>query len=342
MANSGAMYLKLLGSQGDDSERNTKSRAFKVAIVLIGGSGLALICTAMSIFSPSMMAHSPTAAEQTTSLITMPTALRAPLQMTPQALVKSLPGAGPWKDLALAGIQDANRCSRDVGAHAIPAIKGVLDGMNAKDKAKVRTLLKATESGSKEEIMSTKKSPEEVLGNVGALAPLGYWDPLGISTNVPAGRLLFYREVELKHGRICMLASLGILVAEQFHPLFGGEINEPAYVAWQAIPISAFWVAISAVIAIPEVGFSIPTFNTPTDGGEYIDAYTFTMKANRIPGDLGYDPLGLKPSDPQEFLEMQNKEINNGRLAMIATAGMIVQELVNGQKISETLSDKLR
>ena len=40
------------------------------------------------------------------------------------------------------------------------------------------------------------------------------------------------------------------------------------------------------------------------------------------------DPLGLKPSDPTEFLAMQNKELNNGRLAMIAIAGMTVQELV--------------
>jgi len=265
--------------------------------------------------------------------------LRATNPMTSTALAKSLPGASPWKELALAGIQDANRCSRDVGMRAIPTIKGVLDGMNANDRKKVGMMLKATES-SKEEILDTKKSPEEVLGGVGALAPLGFWDPLGISTNVPAGRLLFYREVELKHGRICMLASLGILVAESFHPLFGGDIDVPGYVAWQAIPIQAFWIAVSAAIAIPEVGYSIPTFNTPDDGENYIDAYTFTMKTDRIPGDLGYDPLGLKPSDPEEFLAMQNKEINNGRLAMIATAGIIVQELVNGQKILDTLAEK--
>jgi hypothetical protein len=324
------MYLKL-GSDGDDSERNMKSRAFKVGIVLIGGSGLALLCTAMSIFSPSMMG---TAAEQTTSLITMPTSLRTPNQMTPKALANRLPGASPWKELALAGMQDANRCSRDVSMNA-HAVKGVLDGMNAKDREKVRMVLKATES-SKEEILSVAKSPEEVLGKAGALPPLGFWDPLGISTNVPAGRLLFYREVELKHGRVCMLASLGILVAEQFHPLFGGAIDVPAYIAWQAVPIQAFWVAVSAAIAIPEIGYSIPTFNTPVDKGDYIDSYTFTMKTDRVPGDIGYDPLGLKPTDPQEFLEMQNKEINNGRLAMIATAGMIAQELVSGDKIFDT------
>lgn len=38
-------------------------------------------------------------------------------------------------------------------------------------------------------------------------------------------------------------------------------------------------------------------------------------------GDLGFDPLGLKPSDPEELKIMETKELNNGRLAMIAIAG---------------------
>ena len=45
-------------------------------------------------------------------------------------------------------------------------------------------------------------------------------------------------------------------------------------------------------------------------------------------GDIGFDPLGFKPQDPAEFEEMQTKELSNGRLAMIAVAGMCVQELV--------------
>jgi light-harvesting complex I chlorophyll a/b binding protein 1 len=45
------------------------------------------------------------------------------------------------------------------------------------------------------------------------------------------------------------------------------------------------------------------------------------------------DPLGLKPSDPEEFAEMSTKELQNGRLAMIGVAGMVAQELVNGQEI---------
>ncbi|KAG7371630.1 chlorophyll A-B binding protein [Nitzschia inconspicua] len=50
-------------------------------------------------------------------------------------------------------------------------------------------------------------------------------------------------------------------------------------------------------------------------------------------GDLGFDPRGLKPSDPKEFADMQAKGLSNGRLAMFAAIGMMVQELVNGQPV---------
>ena len=56
-----------------------------------------------------------------------------------------------------------------------------------------------------------------------------------------------------------------------------------------------------------------------------------------VAGDVGFDPLGLKPSDPKEFANMQAKELSNGRLAMIAVAGFCAQELVNGQPILANL-----
>jgi hypothetical protein len=54
-------------------------------------------------------------------------------------------------------------------------------------------------------------------------------------------------------------------------------------------------------------------------------------------GDLGFDPLNLKPKDPTKFADMQTKEINNGRLAMLAVAGIVGQELVNGKGVLENL-----
>merc|ERR1712146_337449 len=59
----------------------------------------------------------------------------------------------------------------------------------------------------------------------GAFPPLGFWDPAGFSTDCSEGRLAYYREAELKHGRVCMLASLGLFTAERYHPLFGGAID---------------------------------------------------------------------------------------------------------------------
>merc|ERR1711933_296009 len=97
------------------------------------------------------------------------------------------------------------------------------------------------------------KSPNDILKGVGATAPFGFWDPAGFATDLPEGRLLFYREVELKHGRVCMLASLGILVAEKFHPLFPEAGDLPAYIQFQATPLQNFWIAVSLAIALPEV-----------------------------------------------------------------------------------------
>lgn len=65
----------------------------------------------------------------------------------------------------------------------------------------------------------------------------------------------------------------------------------------------------------------------------------FTLRENYYPGDLGFDPFGLKPTDPQEFAIMQAKELSNGRLAMLAVAGMCVQELVNGQPVLADLPE---
>merc|ERR1719160_2465524 len=230
----------------------------------------------------------------------------------------SLPGASHWKNLALAGIQASNRCDR-------APMKAFWSNMDAKDRDVVVKAAKGSIS-----TMSELKA--------GQTAPMGFFDPLGISTNLDEGKILFYREAELKHGRVCMLASLGFLVGENFHPLFGGDIDVPSYIAFQATPLQVFWPAVLVALTVLEYP-AIGTFKAPEkdDDGSFKDSdgvrTTFAISADRIPGDLGFDPLGLKPSDPDEFLEMQNKELNNGRLAMIAIAGFVAQELATGQKL---------
>jgi light-harvesting complex I chlorophyll a/b binding protein 4 len=124
-----------------------------------------------------------------------------------------------------------------------------------------------------------------------------------------------------------MLAALGFLVGESFHPLFGGEIDVPSYIAFQETPLQTFWPAVVFTIAIFEV-FSVFSFQSPFAGGE-----PWSIRTDHYPGDLGFDPLGLKPTDAVELKAMQTKELNNGRLAMIGAAGMIGQELATGSKL---------
>ena len=50
----------------------------------------------------------------------------------------------------------------------------------------------------------------------------------GLSKDLDLTEMKRYREAEVTHGRVSMLAVLGFLVAESFHPLFGGSIAGPA------------------------------------------------------------------------------------------------------------------
>merc|ERR1711869_9899 len=169
----------------------------------------------------------------------------------------------------------------------------------------------------------------------GVLPPMGFFDPLGFCSadDITEGKIKFYREVELRHGRVGMLAALGFLVGENFHPLFGGGIDVPAYLAFQQTPLQTFWPAVVLAIAIPEI-FSVFTFEVPAlfSGGPLgaEPGMPWSIRSDHESGDLGFDPLGLKPTDPAELKEMQTKELNNGRLAMIAAAGMILQEVATG------------
>merc|ERR1712118_351394 len=121
----------------------------------------------------------------------------------------------------------------------------------------------------------------------GVTGPLGFFDPLGFCSadDVTEGKIKFYREVELKHGRVGMLAALGFLVGENFHPLFGGDIDVPAYLAFQQTPLQTFWQAVVVAIAIPEV-FSVFTFESPF--GMNIMDQIWKTKVDHKSGDLGF------------------------------------------------------
>ena len=64
----------------------------------------------------------------------------------------------------------------------------------------------------------------------GISGPFGFFDPLGLTNNLTPGKVRYFREVEVKHGRVAMLGAVGFVLAESFHPLFGGDIDVPSCV----------------------------------------------------------------------------------------------------------------
>jgi hypothetical protein len=173
-------------------------------------------------------------------------------------------------------------------------------------------------------------------GLPGSIAPLGNFDPLGFTKDMSVNEIKRYRESEVTHGRVGMLAVLGYLVGENFHPLFNGLVVGPANThlaqVQEIAPFFFAWLVgsiLTAELGRANIGFVEPTKAMKyNQENEVTGAFGALLRAKYYPGDIGFDPLGLKPTDPLEFDEMQTKELNNGRLAMLAAIGMIAQEQI--------------
>merc|ERR1712025_340608 len=176
-------------------------------------------------------------------------------------------------------------------------------------------------------------TPEELPGVV---APLGFWDPLDFASKANGATMRRYREAEVTHGRVGMLAVLGFLAGEFVEGsnfLFNETVEGLAITHLEQIP-NVFWILLTIGIGASEserltIGWVEPRDVKYTEPG--------LLKADYSPGDIGFDPFGLKPKDPEALKMMQTKELQNGRLAMIAAAGFMAQELANGKGILETL-----
>jgi len=171
------------------------------------------------------------------------------------------------------------------------------------------------------------------FGLPGALPPTGYFDPIGFARyGISLNEVKRYREAEVQHGRVSMVAIVGYYAGESLPSPFG--ITGPANDQLQQTPLPAF-VLLTAAIAAAElqrarIGWLEPDFSQWSKT-------LFTLRDSYYPGDLGFDPLGFKPSDAKKFADMQTRELQNGRLAMIGIAGIISQELVNHKTILDTV-----
>lgn len=176
-------------------------------------------------------------------------------------------------------------------------------------------------------------TPEELPG---VISPTGFFDPFGLSKNADAATMRRYREAELAHGRVGMLAVLGFFAGEYVEGssfLFNAEVSGPAITHLEQVP-TAFWILLTVGIGASEserlnIGWVDPKDVPVAQAG--------LLRTDYTPGDINFDPFGLKPTDPAELKTMQTKELQNGRLGMLAAAGFLAQELASGKGILDNL-----
>merc|ERR1712157_109262 len=157
-------------------------------------------------------------------------------------------------------------------------------------------------------------SPLRAFENeLGVQAPAGFWDPLGFTADGNVASFRRRRSVELKHSRICMLATMGYMTPE-LTGKFPGFLSPSNDLKFADIPNG-----LGALSKVPALGWAqiVAYFGFCEISGGFSDYKTGT------PGDYGWKVL--TSTDPAEKTKKLNAEIANGRLAMFAIMAMIFQ-----------------
>lgn len=154
---------------------------------------------------------------------------------------------------------------------------------------------------------------------LGAQKPLGFWDPLGLVADGDQEKFDRLRYVEIKHGRICMLAVVGYLITES-GVRFGGPISYDGTLFTDIPP------GLEALGAIPTGGLlQIVAFIGALEFGVMRD---IEGTGNEFVGDLrnGYIDYGWDSFDDETKLRKRALELNQGRAAQMGILGLMVHE----------------
>merc|ERR1719401_2934896 len=135
------------------------------------------------------------------------------------------------------------------------------------------------------------------------------FDPLMVTDALP---VYWVREAELKHARVCMLATVGWIATDLGLRFPGEQFQVTTLQAHDAMVENGIFLPFLAAIGTAEL----------YSGWLWIQGWT--GEANREAGDYFLGKQFL-PKDPEKAKDMRLKELENGRLAMLAFSGIVTQ-----------------
>lgn len=164
------------------------------------------------------------------------------------------------------------------------------------------------------------RAPIAISEEIGLSPTLNYefFDPLALANEET---FAIYREAELKHGRIAMLAVLGNVIPDMYREQIVPHMNlSNSYkLSFQDVPCG-----IKALAKVPFFGW----FQIFVLIG-FLETVIFVQRdVKDMPGDYGVGYFGLRDKAKNE--RSLRSELENGRLAMIAFVGQVFAELSTG------------
>merc|ERR1711975_204597 len=186
---------------------------------------------------------------------------------------------------------------------------------------------KATQTVASVKMVATPPVIKDFLADHGADLSIDdvAWDPLNLATE---DNLAEYREAELKHGRLAMLATAGYLASEKWEPIIAkllGAKDELVETAGRAPSL------LNGGLEENQIPWFLLTVGIVSSFAEI-----FTSKLREAnpgmyePGNMGFDPLGLYPTDAATQDQYKLAELKHGRVAMLAIVAIVLEEAISG------------
>eukprot|EP00613_Pedinella_sp_CCMP2098_P005238 CAMPEP_0171611056 /NCGR_PEP_ID=MMETSP0990-20121206/10401_1 /TAXON_ID=483369 /ORGANISM="non described non described, Strain CCMP2098" /LENGTH=211 /DNA_ID=CAMNT_0012174551 /DNA_START=273 /DNA_END=908 /DNA_ORIENTATION=+ len=150
----------------------------------------------------------------------------------------------------------------------------------------------------------------------------GLWDPFGFMNNCDEATMYRRRCAEIKNGRVAQMATIGMVMGDLY--------TFPGYLAKfsSEVKFSDVPAGLGALSVVPPLGWAQILLLAGL-----LETGPFKQDPNKAPGDVASFSWWVRYDDKATKDKKLLSELKNGRLAMCAVMGMMVQEQVTGMTL---------